>query len=321
MSDFIINPENGKTLSIFSREGKRVLGNYLWTLKQMGGFRKRRSRKCRSCGKKYRCRRQYGGAVAEGSSGGGGGSGGGGSGSVSLDTQHNNMINVVIARDAAVSLSGSRGMVWNPTARVDMLGYGAPIGSDRLNKLWFMGQKDFPGFWEAVRDGKQRMKRRKKLVAAAMEASAELNPSLEAAVRKWGLEAVLDTPISKVELIISDEDKPELGEIIYKGSLKDGLFHGQGKLEYTDDDGKKIVYPIDTWWMGNPIWRGCGVARGGDEIWMEVPTYDDFRLFANTRDDIFVDFVTQLPPPPQRRDRSRSFDEKHVPLSSSGDGW
>ena len=32
MTNFIINPENGKTVSIFSREGKRVLGNYLWTL-------------------------------------------------------------------------------------------------------------------------------------------------------------------------------------------------------------------------------------------------------------------------------------------------
>ena len=58
MINFIINPENGKTVSIFSREGKRVLGNYLWTLKQMGGTLRRKSRrkhkKCRSFGRRYR---------------------------------------------------------------------------------------------------------------------------------------------------------------------------------------------------------------------------------------------------------------------------
>jgi len=68
MTKFIINPENHKTVSIFSREGKRVLGNYLWTLKQMGGsLRKlrRRHKRCKSCGR----RKQYGGFFAEGSGG------------------------------------------------------------------------------------------------------------------------------------------------------------------------------------------------------------------------------------------------------------
>ena len=59
-----------KTVSIFSREGKRVLSNYLWALKQMGGsLRKsrRKHRKCRSCRRRrrrrrYRRRKKYGGA-------------------------------------------------------------------------------------------------------------------------------------------------------------------------------------------------------------------------------------------------------------------
>ena len=59
--NFIINPENGKTVSIYSREGKRVLGNYLWTLKQKGGSRK--YKKCRSCGRRYRRRKQRGGML------------------------------------------------------------------------------------------------------------------------------------------------------------------------------------------------------------------------------------------------------------------
>ena len=37
MTNFIINPENGKIVSIFSQNGKRILNNYLWTLKQRGG--------------------------------------------------------------------------------------------------------------------------------------------------------------------------------------------------------------------------------------------------------------------------------------------
>ena len=78
MTHFIVNPENGKTVSIFSHEGKRVLGNYLWTLKQSGGTLKRKPRrkykKCRSCGRRYR---QKGGAGADAGGGGGGGSGGG----------------------------------------------------------------------------------------------------------------------------------------------------------------------------------------------------------------------------------------------------
>ena len=53
MTNFIINPENGKTVSIFSREGKRVLGNYLWHLKQMGGSLRKHRRKHR---RKYRKR-------------------------------------------------------------------------------------------------------------------------------------------------------------------------------------------------------------------------------------------------------------------------
>ena len=94
MTNFIVNPENGKTVSIFSREGKRVLSNYLWTLKQMGGsLRKSRKkhRKCRSCRRgykrrrrrRYRRRRKYGGFLRPTKrrrTGPSGGSGGGGSG-------------------------------------------------------------------------------------------------------------------------------------------------------------------------------------------------------------------------------------------------
>ena len=63
MTNFIINPENGKTVSIFSREGKRILGNYLYILKQKGGSL-RKYKKCKSCGRRYRRRQQRGGAVA-----------------------------------------------------------------------------------------------------------------------------------------------------------------------------------------------------------------------------------------------------------------
>ena len=112
MTNFIVNPENGKTVSIFSREGKRVLGNYLWTLKQMGGSlrssKKHRSKhkKCRSCGRKYRRRRQYGGS---GGSGGGGGGGGGGDGD-SLRKQRR--VDRVQLRRAAATDALERGKKW-----------------------------------------------------------------------------------------------------------------------------------------------------------------------------------------------------------------
>ena len=59
MTNYIINPKNGNTISIFSHEGKHVLRNYLWTLKQNGGYRKHK--RCKSCGKRFMRERQYGG--------------------------------------------------------------------------------------------------------------------------------------------------------------------------------------------------------------------------------------------------------------------
>jgi len=47
--NYIVNPKNGKTVSIFSNEGKRILRNYLLTLKKMGGRKK--NKKCSNCGR------------------------------------------------------------------------------------------------------------------------------------------------------------------------------------------------------------------------------------------------------------------------------
>ena len=62
---YILNPINGKYVSIYSIEGKRVLGNYLFHLKKMGGSlrkhrrkHRRRYKKCRSCGRKYLRKKQ-----------------------------------------------------------------------------------------------------------------------------------------------------------------------------------------------------------------------------------------------------------------------
>tara|TARA_B100001123_G_scaffold343372_1_gene389940 strand:- start:1450 stop:1845 length:396 start_codon:yes stop_codon:yes gene_type:complete len=44
--NFITNPENGHNISIFSKEGRRVLGNYVYVNKQLGGklTKKRKAR-------------------------------------------------------------------------------------------------------------------------------------------------------------------------------------------------------------------------------------------------------------------------------------
>ena len=37
MNNFIINPKNGRKISIFSKRGRRLLKKYLYTLKKYGG--------------------------------------------------------------------------------------------------------------------------------------------------------------------------------------------------------------------------------------------------------------------------------------------